>query len=42
MKVFISHSNKDAEIAKALSYFLKNASMDIDVFCSSKRKEMKK
>lgn len=35
MKVFVSHSSKDAEIAKALSFFLKNLSMDIDVFCSS-------
>lgn len=35
MKVFISHSSRDAEIAKALSYFLKNLSMDTDVFCSS-------
>lgn len=35
MKVFVSHSSKDAEIAKTLSYFLKNLSMDIDVFCSS-------
>lgn len=35
MKIFVSHSSKDAEIAKALSYFLKNLNMDIDVFCSS-------
>ncbi len=35
MKVFISHSSKDVEIAKALSYFLKNLSMDIGVFCSA-------
>lgn len=35
MKVFVSHSSKDAEIAKLLSYFLKNLNMDIDVFCSS-------
>jgi len=35
MKVFVSHSSKDAEIAKTLSYFLKNLSMEIDVFCSS-------
>ena len=35
MKVFISHSSKDAEIAKSLSYFLKNISFDIEVFCSS-------
>lgn len=35
MKVFVSHSSKDAEIAKSLSYFLKNMNMDIDVFCSS-------
>lgn len=35
MKIFISHSSKDSEIAKTLSYFLKNTDMDIDVFCSS-------
>lgn len=35
MKVFISHSSKDIEIAKELSCFLKLLSMDIDVFCSS-------
>mgnify|MGYP002508438085 CR=1 FL=1 len=35
MKVFVSHSSKDAEIAKALSFFFKNMSMDIDMFCSS-------
>lgn len=37
MKVFISHSSKDEEIATQLSYFLKNLSLDIDVFCSSIR-----
>lgn len=35
MKVFISHSSRDAEIAKTLSYFLKNMNMDMEVFCSS-------
>ena len=35
MKIFISHSSKDSEIAKTLSYFLKNMNMDIDVFCTS-------
>ena len=35
MKVFVSHSSKDAEIAKTLSYFFKSMNMDIDVFCSS-------
>lgn len=35
MKVFVSHSSKDAELAKALSFFLKNLNMDIDVFCTS-------
>lgn len=35
MKVFISHSSKDAEIAKSFSYFLKNLCFDTEVFCSS-------
>lgn len=35
MKVFISHSTKDAEIAKSLSYFLKKLYFDTDIFCSS-------
>ena len=35
MKVFVSHSSKDIEVAKTLSYFLKSLDMDIDVFCSS-------
>lgn len=35
MKVFISHSSKDAEIAKSLSFFLKNLNMDVDIFCTS-------
>lgn len=35
MKVFISHSSKDAEVAKLFSCFLKNCSFDIEIFCSS-------
>jgi hypothetical protein len=35
MKVFVSHSSKDAEIAISLSCFLKNMNMDIEVFCSA-------
>lgn len=35
MKVFISHSSKDDEIAKALTYFVKSLNMDIEVFCTS-------
>lgn len=35
MKVFISHSSKDAEIAKCFSFFLKNLDMGVEVFCTS-------
>lgn len=35
MKVFISHSSKDEEVAKSLTYFLKNLCFDTEVFCSS-------
>lgn len=35
MKVFISHSSKDVEIAKLFSCFLKNCSFDVEIFCSS-------
>lgn len=35
MKIFISHSTKDREIALKLSSFLESLSNDIEVFCSS-------
>ena len=35
MKFFISHANKDEEIAKAFSNFLSNLDVNVNVFCSS-------
>lgn len=35
MKIFISHSSKDSDLAKKLSFFLQLINPDIDVFCSS-------
>lgn len=35
MKVFISHSSKDLELAKAFSYFLKTLNMEIEIYCTS-------
>lgn len=35
MKIFISHSTKDQEIALKVSSFLESLSSDIEVFCSS-------
>ena len=35
MKVFITHSSADADIAISLSYFLKNICFDTEVFCSA-------
>lgn len=35
MKVFISHSSKDGEVANRLSDLIKKACMNVNVFCSS-------
>ena len=35
MKVFISHSSRDLELAKAFSYFLKTLYMEMDIYCTS-------
>lgn len=35
MKVFISHSSKDSNIAKLLSFLLSNIDLDTEIFCSS-------
>lgn len=41
MKIFISHSSKDATIAKTLSSFLETIDNSIDVFCSSQTGSIK-
>lgn len=35
MKVFVSHSSKDKELATALSDFLESINPSVEVFCSS-------
>ena len=35
MKIFISHSSKDKNIANAFSNFLESVAPSVEVFCSS-------
>lgn len=41
MKIFISHSSLDADMAKALSAFLESIDCSINVFCSSQKGSIK-